>query len=370
MKKLVLFAMAATISVCSFAQKSNITIRHTGDVNLDVLSRYTKVAGTAAKTTAVGDTVVRSHIGSSDTPTIYLFPGDTGFVSGTNYYGDKGFATRFDYDGVDSTVQVMGVLALFGGTVNPSTTKTVTFNAWTQGPKTLTSYSPNIYYSGFPNTSLASVTVPITQLGIGTTSGSSDTLKAHWFTTPTAYLADSFFIGYTISYSWASMGGDTIALYTNRNGNRTSPAYYVVSSSDTTLNDVECTQLSDGTWTDNVFEGTGLFNNYYIAPILKVGPGTGAVRGVSNKGLTYYSAFPNPANNSTNVRFSLASATDATIAITDMTGHVITQITETKLSAGEHTIPVSTANLAAGNYLLVLRTANGDGMGVQLTVTK
>src|SRR6202012_4184385 len=114
----------------------------------------------------------------------------------------------------DSAVQVVGMLSFFTGAVNPSSTNQVVFNAWSVGAPT--TYSSTISYSGFPNTVLASVSVPFTSLEVPSSTVYDDTAIGYnvsYFTTPTAYLNTSFFVGCTLSYTWGSTAGDTLGLW-------------------------------------------------------------------------------------------------------------------------------------------------------------
>jgi hypothetical protein len=192
----------------------------------------------------------------------------------------------------------------------------------------------------------------------------------HAFATPTAYLADTFFVGYTATYTWTSLGGDTIGLYSNLNGERSEPVASLAVG-DTTVNNVTVFQRSTGAWADVAYS-KGVLNNLYILPVMIVGPGTGVgvESSVSHKNFTFYSTSPNPATNSTNVKIALATGSDVTIKIMDMTGKTISTLQKNNLTAGQHIIPVNTADLAAGNYLCMIRTAEGDGIATQITIVK
>ncbi|MES2703527.1 MAG: T9SS type A sorting domain-containing protein [Bacteroidota bacterium] len=366
MKKLFLLSIAAGISAVAFGQGPAITAAP--------FKTPVSLAGNniAAKTTAVGDTFTIPLFTSADTFAIYNVgssPYDSGFATGTNPYGHKAFAQRYDVKASDSTVKVIGVYGLFGGKISPTSTKTVSLNVWSQGPKT-TWARPTLFNSGFPNTVLASKTVNITALGIGLADTANDTFKSHMFATPTAILTQNFFVGYEINYSFAALAGDTIGLYSSRQGNRTAPAYFAYSTTDTTINNYNATKYSDNVWHDNVQDGFNLYNKLYIRPIVVIH--AAVINGVSvtNRQFTFYGNYPNPAINSTNIRFALAEGTDVTIQVMDMAGRVVSTISKTGLAAGEHTVALETANLAAGDYIYVMNTANGDGMASKLTVIK
>lgn len=329
--------------------------------------------GTAAKTTAVGDTVYVSHINTSagmDTITFYTFVHDTGAVYGTNVFGDKGFAERYDVIPATMTYKVIGVRALFGGRVTAGSSKTVTFNVWSQAAKS-PAFRPTIFYNGLPGTSLASGVQSINNLGIAMTAPESDTPKNHIFATPTAYLSDSFFVGYTVNYTWATLAGDTIGLYSNLEHERDEPGYFAISTSDTTLNVVNALQKSSGTWVDNASEGYGLFNNMYIFPIVVIGPGISTgLQGIVRNNFTFRGSYPNPAADKTNIGFALAARADVTIDVTDIAGRSVAKIEKKGLAAGEHTVELNTTSYAAGEYIYLIRTSEGDGIASQLIIAR
>jgi len=66
----------------------------------------------------------------------------------------------------------------------------------------------------------------------------------------------------------------------------------------------------------------------------------------------------------------LKNAADVTITIMDMQGKSIGIIQRPSLNAGAHAVQVQTAGMAAGNYIYMVRTSDGDGMAGRLTVTR
>ncbi|MFI5195968.1 MAG: T9SS type A sorting domain-containing protein [Chitinophagales bacterium] len=365
MKNLFLLLIAAGLSIGSFAQST--TQRH-------FCRTYSTKATTAAiaknslyRTSAIGSVDTLTHFVTGDSLFLYLAgQNDSGFIAGMDEYEDMGYAERYDFNGNDSTLQVLGVITLFGGVVNPASTKTVNFKVWTVSAPQL--IAPNVYNSGVPNTVLTTESVSFLQLGIGGTTA-PDTQKIHMFTTPTAYLSDTFFVGFDINYTWAGAAGDTIGLFTTKDGDRTSPIY-TLSGADTIVNNVNVSEYSDNTWHDNATDNFVVANNYIMFPIVKVGAGILSVNGIRNKNFIFFGNYPDPAVNIMNIKFSLANTTDVTIEIMDMNGRVINTIRQTNLSAGEHIITLETANLAAGDYLYLIRTTDGGGIASKMTIVK
>lgn len=360
MKKLLLVAIAAGITTASFAERTKTLLNEAPGKRT-----YTNVA---AKTTAVGDTTAFSNILTGDTLAIYYAGSnsDSGFRSGMNSFGDKGFAENYQWGYNDSTIKVLGVIARFGGTFQSTSTKTVSFKCWSQGP-VLTTSNPNLFFDGKPTTELATVSAPITGLGIGT-AGGPDTLKAHYFTTPTADLHFNFFVGYTIAYDPAAMGGDTIAVYSNQQGERHTPVY-TVNGTDTLIHVQNAILQSDNNWYDNFTQSWSLYNHFSLFPIVKTTSATGLTNITKNE-LTFKGTIPNPAVNATSAVFSLAKASDVTIAITDINGKTIQTNTYNNLEKGEHSINLNVSDLASGNYLMMIRTSTGVGFANMFSIAK
>jgi len=372
MKKLFLLSIGVALSVSTFAQSTSSRHAHAGTANATTALHD---FGADYRTTAIGSTDTLTNWTGTDTLELYIVGAnaDSGFCAGTDVYGDHAFAERYDFNAADSSLKVLGVIALFGGTVNPASTNHVTFNVWSVAAQSTLSVSPTTgaatsvwFNSGLPNTAITSQNVPLTNLGISTIPGGQDTAKIFMFTTPTGYLNESFFVGFNITYTWGA--GDTIGLFSNKSGERSS-ALYTVSGADSIVNNVNASQYSDNTWHDNAADNFGIAYNYFMFPIVKVGA-TVSVNGIKKNNLTFFGNYPNPATNNTNIKFSLVNATDVTVTIMDMAGNTVNTITQTNLTSGEHVIAVNTSSLPSGDYLYIVRTAAGDGIASKMSVIK
>lgn len=368
MRKLLLLTISILTGVAGFAQRTGI--HQYLPINSATTTSYIFPHSTTARTTSVGDSIALSNIPSGDPIVVYhAGTGDTqGYLTGTDVWEDQAFAERYDFNGGDSSMKVVGILAQFGGVVNPASTHTLSFSIWDVGAGNVVSGS--ISTTGFPNNLLDSVTVPFTQID------ASGALKAYMFDSASPTLQSSFFAGYSMSYNFTSLDGDTIGVGSSFNGARTSVPYtpylYVTDLGDTTrdtvINVQNATMESDNTWYDNYTQNDSLYNDLAIFPIVKIGGPTSV--GITKKNLTFFGNYPNPATDQTNIRFSLAAGTDVTIQVMDMTGKTLKIITQNKLAAGEHIIPVDISGFAAGNYLYLVHTADGAGVASELTVLK
>lgn len=80
-------------------------------------------------------------------------------------------------------------------------------------------------------------------------------------------------------------------------------------------------------------------------------------------------AFPNPASNVVTFSYALASESNVTINITDITGKVVASINEGTKANGSYTTQFNTAALSAGTYFYSVVTNNGTATK-KLVVTK
>lgn len=360
MKKFCTLAIAIVTAFVANAQKT-------------VLGHSAPKPTVAEKPTALGDTLTMTNIPAIHTSRVLypLSPAGSGYTTGTNVYNDKGFAERYSFNAGDSSVNVIGVMAVFGGSVSPSSTQTITLKLWNKSSTRMITSS--LYHEGVPYTVIDSLVVPATGLGIG---ASVDTIKQFMFPSSTGFLKDDFFAGYTINYNFPSIGADTIALKTSIDGARATPTHKLsynknaagdTISVDTLIYVQNATLWSDGIWHDNFTENDSMYYNLAIFPIVVIGGPTG-VGQVSRHELSLSGAYPNPANNNTNIRFSLSTPTSVTITITDMAGRTVETQANMQLGTGVHHVAVNTAHLPTGSYIYLVRTALGSGLAGKLQV--
>jgi len=368
MKKIFILTIIIFITLSSFAQRP-------GKVHAQPISVITPGAShpgnPSAKTTAAGDTVILQNSSDTLAHTVYSLGADSGYVTGTDYWGDRAFAEHYNVSDSGRNVQVVGVMALFGGKVNTASTKTITFNIWDQGAQQLVTGSQ--FYAGFPNNVLDSLNVPITHLGIGTT---ADTVKAYFFPTATGNLSGSFFVGYGINYNFFTLGGDTIGLASTYDSVRKPTGLYTLSFNvsdlgdttlDTTVNVQNATLQADNIWYDNYTQDDSLYNNLAIYPIVITGFPV-STKGITRNNFTFFGNYPNPADKNTTVKFSLTERADVTIQVMDMGGRVLNTTQQKNLVTGEHLISLSTTNMPDGDYLYFIRTSAGDGIAGKMMV--
>jgi hypothetical protein len=114
------------------------------------------------------------------------------------------------------------------------------------------------------------------------------------------------------------------------------------------------------TGTLTVHAGTHVFNIHLL--------GGGVTAASADDPSTFHpssfslSAFPNPFNQTTTLRFSLSRASDARIIIYDLTGRTVKTFELSSAVAGEHTTQFDAAGIASGVYFACLRAGNQTAM--------
>jgi len=369
MKKVFLLAVTTGLALSSFAQHAKVKLNASqiyGTQGIQLTGLESR-AQAANKTTTdiIHDSLVMMHRVTNDTIPVYItvnvIPGsnDSGYFTGTGYYEFTRFAERYDFTYPDSSIQVLGIVAAMKGASATPSTHNAVFKVWNSGSKI--ALRPTLTYSGFPTAQIDSVVVPYSSIGF-------NQLKAYWFATPTAYLTDSFFVGYSTDYTWSSMNGDTLSVYVSNQ--RLNPLYNVVGG-DTLVNDQSVIGDASG-WADL---GNDLFvdpleSNYWMFPIINSKIPVVGVGGITKKDFTFMGNYPNPCVNNTNIKFALAGATDVTITVMDINSRVMSTEKHSNMSAGEHVINLNTANLASGEYMYVISTTNGGGIASKIAVIK
>jgi hypothetical protein len=104
------------------------------------------------------------------------------------------------------------------------------------------------------------------------------------------------------------------------------------------------------------FTGGNYGNEFYLDDVNITGTNVG-VNEYSN--LVSFDLFPNPAQENTTVQFSLNQKEQVKITLTDIDGRLIKEITNEALNEGEHSIAISTAELAAGMYFIMIDDNTG-----------
>jgi hypothetical protein len=392
MKKLFLLSLGIGIAMnCSLAQTANVfypyaqkptTVTTVAGIN------WNNSTGTAAKTTGTIDTIeVTNDTGIlNDLHAYVVDPNgslDSGFAFGPNALGAYSFAERYDIGAPQPgvSISVIGMISIWTGEVNPSTLHTFTGTLWSVDSTVIPdNINNNRHISALPGIELNTEPFFFSQLSIDTPTITLFGAPPH--NVPASGLS-SFYIGFTTAFSfyappgYPTLGadGDTVGLYTSSLGSGHNTGEYNIVNNDTVFYARSVTEMDNFNiefdWLDNYWD-LGANVNYAIFPIVVITDtnATAGIQGVTKNDLTVFSCYPNPAVTNTNLRFSLNNTADMTVQVMDAAGHIINTIRQPQLNSGIHTINISTADMAAGNYICMLRTSAGDALAIQLTVVK
>lgn len=389
MKKFLLFVATAFVTNATFAQSS--LQLNSGNINPclhNVSGRTSEEVATAknysplAKSTGLSDTLYRASNAQLDSlfnPGGKLYymgatlPYDSGYIFGTNPMAFSGFAGwyRGQYQ-PDTTLKILGVIALFGGNYNSATTKTINFKIWGVDTASIT-VSTTRKVRDLPKTTnvMGQMSRSIKTIGIGPGSV-TDTIKDYYFPTAISNVNTNFYAGYDINYNWAQLAGDTIGVYSTGIGSGWGSGFYYVSGPDTII--YAQTAIYDGTTWKDALVSYGLNSiNISIVPIFQysgAGFWPSEVGGISRNNLTYWGHYPNPSTDKVNIKFALENGTSVSLLVRDITGKTVISVPATKYEKGEHIINFETAQLPAGNYVYMIQTKEGDAMAAQVTVVK
>lgn len=79
--------------------------------------------------------------------------------------------------------------------------------------------------------------------------------------------------------------------------------------------------------------------------------------------------YPNPATDFTTVQLNLTQSQNVQVALFDLQGKMVKNITETQLNTGEHNLRLDVSEVAAGNYIVMMQTENGK-VSEKITIVK
>lgn len=311
MKKLFTIASASLVfTTSSFAQKvageSILTIDNPIQVSMDKAPFDTIIPG------------VRP--GCNDSLFVYAgFDGPTysGFIAGTNAFGDKEKAQLVPNTAVGSVVAAFGLVGFSSGSG---------------------SYSAKVYSmtAGLPATVLGtSAPTPIASL--------TNNFIAFFFNTPVSVPAASF----AISVPVEGAPGDTIAFATSKFGCGNEESFELWSDDDWyTINDAWGADLD-----------------------IVLGVIIDRAAGISEANMPAAGIAPNPAADFTVMGYQTKENGNVIIKISNLAGQQVMQLNEGEKTAGVYTRSIDVSNLAAGTYVYEV-SCNGKSVKGRMVVSK
>ncbi|MGE5402134.1 MAG: T9SS type A sorting domain-containing protein [Ignavibacteriales bacterium] len=264
-----------------------------------------------------------------DTKNLLKNPYGAGFIAGTNNYGDLGKSQRFDMFKDD---EISAVKFYFGYKKITGTPDTINLNIRSSN-------------NGKPGSILK--TIKVTTDKIDTTGQGN----VFFLDTPLLVPATgAVFVG----AEWKSAGDDTLALFSDKNGEgeKKSRSWEL---------------YNDNTW--GYFDQPGSLSwnldaDLWIAVYYKKGPQITAVSGRTKQTPAEYSLqqnYPNPFNPSTSIRFNLKTGAKVSLKVYNILGMEVATIIDGNMSAGEQIVNFNASKLASGVYVYSLNIEGFDG---------
>lgn len=320
MKKIYSLLICSVVAVSAFGQA-----RISSPVNANPVS--SAIIKTGNPTVMANDTLWPPSFGvplMCDTAPVYyqldaVNPVDSGYAFGNNVYGETQCAQKYYGTGT-----VDEVLVWYGHV------------AGTSGSTTVNIYSINPITKG-PSATVLGTSVPIL------TGALTTTVLASYTFTPSVAVSGQF----AAAAVFPTSAGDTVAVVSTVLGCATAdslswenfPAF--------------------GGWL-HTMAAFGVNLDFFIIPVGTLLNTTG-INEYSANGLSLLGAYPNPASDFTNIKYSTSEAGAVSVEVFDLTGRVIHHSSE-NLSAGTHDIKISLKDVSAGKYYYTIKTG-----GAQLT---
>lgn len=235
-------------------------------------------------------------------------PRDSGWLSGTNAWGDIAKAEKYSYTNSPKQITAIKSFLYVRGTGN------VNFRVWNDN-------------AGKPGTVLATKTV-----GLGTLVTGWNLITLTTPITPTAV--------YYVGFSIPSTAGDTIACTTNN------------ASTGGGMAGSGWEQWSDNSWNDySTVYGADISN--YLFPVLcpSIGMSEHTLSGTVD-------IFPNPSKGLFNVSFNLPFATNINMVVTNTLGQAVYQKNERNVTY--NVVPLDLSSLSKGVYFIRITDSNNN----------
>jgi PKD repeat protein len=334
----------------STLQSPSITFPSAGTYSVTLVATNTVGTNSTTQTvTAVSCNITScdtlSNFLSNDSLTVYPIGKDSGYVSGTNIYGDLAKAEYYNSAALTNT-QINSVICLFfkDGTQGTHGTGTVTLNIL-GGDNT---NGPTGAALGTATASLASIvaTTAVTNVDYCGDAGLAFSTAiivpyTFKFATPITTPASGFFASLNI----LSGTGDTLVVFNNTQGTQA-----------TTNTSWELDAPSPGTWA--AVEGDWGFTNpvsFAILPVVCPKTVTGIEHNELGSGINL---FPNPNNGQFSFAVTLPEATNLNFTVVNMLGQVVYAKAENNISNAVLSCDLS--HLAKGVYYANITDSNNN----------
>ncbi len=281
-------------------------------------------------------------------------PIDTGYIFGTNM-------EPVVQGGVTYSVSLTEFAEKYHVIGTASVTAVLTIAAKAYSSAATTSLTSMVYAEN-TTTKAPGITALGTSAGVALNAVSTTAFTMFSFATPVSLSAGNFFVSVT-SPVLGDATHDTLALLSTGFG---------CSSADSLSWVREIAMAPGGVQALNIWTSVkGLFGgqnlDLAIFPIITMN--AAGIDKVTKGGLSLFAAYPNPANSTININFSLDKSSKVDIEVYDITGKIVKTISNNNLVEGTNSIGVDVSTLEAGSYLYSIN-ANGNKMFSKFMVTK
>jgi hypothetical protein len=263
-----------------------------------------------------------------NTATLLKNPYGPGFIAGTNGYGDVGKYERFALKKDDI---LSGFKYYFG------------YKKIVGEPDTVNLVVKTVAASGKPDSTVATVMIMADKI---------DTTKAGnvvILDVPLRVKGPVF-----IGFEFTATANDTIAIYTDKDGEGDKANRVWEKFSDGAYNDFGNVFNPDYSWL--------IDTDLWIAAYYKKGTSTSVERlDMTPQGYALEQNYPNPFNPSTTIRFSLITKAKVTLTVYNLLGQRITELVNGDMQSGVHAVSFNASRLASGVYFYRLEARGADG---------
>ncbi|MDZ7414420.1 MAG: T9SS type A sorting domain-containing protein, partial [candidate division KSB1 bacterium] len=269
-----------------------------------------------------------------NTPTLAPNPYGSGWIAGTNSYGDIGKYQRFDFKAGD---ELFGFRYYFG------------YKEVVDTPDTLTLVVRTVAANGAPDSLLASLV---------TTTDVLDTTRAGnlFFLSTPLRLKGPVFIG----FEWPTTANDAFAIFMDKDGEGNGANRAWERFNDGSYNDFGTTLNPTFSWNIDV----DLWIAAYYKKAIEVSvEELGAALPTSFELTQNY---PNPFNPTTTFRLALPKKSEVKVTVYNMLGQRVAELFHGHLPAGVHTFTFDGRDCASGVYFY--RVEAGDFVGIKRMV--
>ena len=271
-------------------------------------------------------------------------PKDSGYVDGNDKFGATECAQKYNATG--TVTEVLVYYAHLHGTNGTTTAKIYSVNATTKKPLSVIGTSTTTITTG----NLAS-----TFLGV------------YGFSSPVS--VNGYF---DVAVEFPSpTSGDTVVVSGTKFQCAGTPADSLSWSNETSFGGWMSSfslgvRILKNAYTYAALVGYNFTHDLFIFPVVTIASGMNEYP--SSNGLTLMGAYPNPAQDFTNIRFKTIVPAVVSAEVFDLTGRIIEKSSET-LAAGTHDMKVSLKGIAPGNYYYTVNTGSAQ-LTSKFVVTK